>query len=552
MRLRARLILLIGIAAGPALALLIRVQLNSHASEIDNAQRKAEEAARAAALYSDASIQSLRQSMAGLHALLPRFQRDPQLCDEFAGRLSGFGPATVFGAFYENHWLCGSLDPAASLPGWDGRILVPSPKAPAGAEAASGEAPRPAAFTLVEPGDTQGGAGSFVAANVSAEWLNRTIGRYPLDMNTTVMLVDREGTVLARRPDPEPWVGKRIPGEVWSAVRDHAETIRDSVGLGLHSHIIAAAPLPSVPRELFALVGIDRDAALAHVNRAGLRNAALLGLIAIAVFASAAVSWETAGAITRRENRLIEAKAAAERVSAGQQRIADTIGHDLRNSVQTLVSFLRNLRRNSERPPDPAMIPYVARAVGDLRSSLDILIRASRLESGALEPRLRPVQLATLLEKIANDWRFYADTKGLALRVAAGPETIDTDPDLLRTIVANLVSNAIKHTDSGGVSVATASDTHGRVVISVEDTGKGIPLGKAKLIFEAFARLEPDKTDGLGLGLSIAKRSADLLGCEVTLDQDVASGCRFVVRLGGASEAQPPGRDVRGPSGAER
>lgn len=543
MRLRARLILLIVIAAGPALALLVRVQLDSHASEVDNAHRKAEEAARTAAFYSDAGIQSLRQSMAGLHALLPQFKRHPNLCDEFTGRLTGgFGHATVFGAFDDNHRLCGSLDAATSLAGWDGRILVPSPKAPASAETGSGEAPRPATFTLVEPGDTPGSAGAFVAANVSAEWLNRQIGRYPLDMSTSIMLVDRDGYVLARRPDPEPWTGRRITDEVWTNVRQlRPQTISDVAGLGFRSHIVASAPLPSFPNELFVLVGIDRDSALATVNRTGLRNAVMLCLIAIAIVATAAVTWETADAIMHREKRLIEARAAAERVAAGQQRIADTIGHDLRNSVQTLVSFLRNLRRNSDRPPDPVMIPYVARAVGDLRSSLDVLIRASRLESGALEPQLRPVQLSTFLKKMANDWQFYAETKGLTLSVTAGPECVESDPDLLRAIVGNLVSNAIKHTETGGVTVSTAADAHGRVTISVQDTGKGIPPGKAKVIFEAFARLEPDKTEGLGLGLSIAKRSADLIGCEVLLDREVQNGCRFVVRLGVSC---PPERDA--------
>ena len=536
MRLRARLILLIAIAAGPALALLVRIQLDSRSSEIDNAHRKAEEAARTAALYSDAGLQSLRQSMAGLYALLPQFRRHPHLCDEFTGKLTGgFGHATVFGAFHENDRLCGSLDAATSLAGWDGRIFVPSPRAPVGAEAASGEAPRPATFTLVEPGDTQGSAG-LVAASVSAEWLNRQIGRYPLGMNTTIMLVDRDGYVLARRPDPEPWLGRRIADATWSNIRQtRPQVVSDIAGLGFHSHIVASAPLPSFPSELFVLVGVDRDSALATINRTGLRNAVMLGLIAIAIVATAAVTWETADAIMHREKRLIEAKAAAERVAAGQQRIADTIGHDLRNSVQTLVSFLRNLRRNSERPPDPVMIPYVARAVGDLRSSLDVLIRASRLESGALEPRLRPVQLSTFLKKMANDWQFYAETKGLTLSVTAGPECVESDPDLLRTIVGNLVSNAIKHTEAGGVTVSTAADAHGRVTISVQDTGKGIPPGKARGIFEAFARLEPEKTDGLGLGLSIAKRSADLLGCEVLLDREVQHGCRFVVRLGGVS-----------------
>jgi signal transduction histidine kinase len=289
--------------------------------------------------------------------------------------------------------------------------------------------------------------------------------------------------------------------------------------------------VPAFSNDLFVLVGLDRDAEHAVVDRAVWKDALILGLIVLALIATAVASWETAGALTRHERTLTEAKATAERVAAGQQRIADTIGHDLRNSVQTLVSFLRNLRRNSTQPPDPTMLPYVARAIGDLRSSLDVLIRASRLEADALEPRSRSLQLSTFLKKVANDWQFFAETKGLALIVQAGSETVETDPDLLRTIVANLVSNSIKHTDSGTVTVSTGREADGRLGISVRDTGKGIPPEKAQIIFEAFSRLEPEKTEGLGLGLSIAKRSADLLGCEIVLDRGVESGCRFVVRL---------------------
>jgi signal transduction histidine kinase len=257
----------------------------------------------------------------------------------------------------------------------------------------------------------------------------------------------------------------------------------------------------------------------------------VLALVVLAIIATAVASWDTAGMLMRRERGLFEAKAEAERLAEGQQRIADTIGHDLRNSVQTLVSFLRNIRRNGDRPPDPSMMPYVARAIGDVRSALDVLIRASRLEANALEPQKRAVQLSTFLKKIANDWNFYAETKGIALNVTAGRECVDSDPDLLRSIVSNLVSNAIKHTESGGVFVSTVTEADGRVAIMVHDTGNGIPPDKAKVIFDAFARLEPEKTEGLGLGLSICKRSADLLGCELSLDQPAEGGSRFVVRL---------------------
>jgi signal transduction histidine kinase len=533
MRRHARLILLVGMAAGPALALLIQHQSDSRANLLAGVHRKAQNFAETAALYSEATIQGVRHVLIGLGTILPQFEKDPQLCTAVATKLDDeFNTVTLFGAFDANgHLLCGQREalsgtgigqdaPGATLP------LSASARFSVGQH---GEVPT---LQLVEPIKADGRTAGFIVASLSLEWLNTQLGHYPLSGNTILILADREGRVLARRPDPQDWLGQRLPDNVLENVSPRRpEGTRKVVGLDQRLRIVTSAPVPSFSNDLFVVIGLDRDTERAAIDRAAWQDAAILGLIVLALIATAVASWETAGALTRHERTLSEAKATAERVSVGQQRIADTIGHDLRNSVQTLVSFLRNLRRNSTQPPDPAMLPYVARAIGDLRSSLDVLIRASRLEANALEPHSRSLQLPTFLKKIGNDWQFYAETKGLKLIVQANSDIVETDPDLLRTIVANLVSNAIKHTDSGGVTISTVRDGDGRLGISVHDTGKGIPHEKAQIIFEAFSRLEPDKTDGLGLGLSIAKRSADLLGCEIVLDRTVDSGCRFVVRL---------------------
>lgn len=533
MRLHARLILLVGMAAGPALALLIQHQSDARASLLAGVHRKAQDFAETAALYSEATIQGVRHVLIGLGATLPQFEKDPDLCATVATKLDDeFRTGPLFSAFDANGaLLCGQREALSGTSIAQGMLDAPAPLSEAAGFSVGrhGEVPT---LQLVEPIKAEGRTAGFVVASLPLEWLNAQLGRYPLSGNTILMLADREGHVLARRPDPQNWLGQRLPDNVLENVSPRrAAGTRKVVGLDQRLRIVTSAPVPSFSNDLFVVIGLDRNLERAPIDRAAWQDAAILGLIILALVATAVATWETASALKRHERTLSEAKDTAERVAAGQQRIADTIGHDLRNSVQTLVSFLRNLRRNSAQPPDPAMLPHVARAIGDLRSSLDVLIRASRLEADALEPHNRSVQLATFLRKIANDWQFYAETKGLSLTVRADADTVETDPDLLRTIVANLVSNAIKHTDSGGVTVATERDAEGCLCISVRDTGKGIPPEKAQVIFEAFSRLEPEKTDGLGLGLSIAKRSADLLGCEIVLDRTVDSGCRFVVRL---------------------
>lgn len=532
MRLHARLILMIVIAAGPALGLLVYSQFDTRASQIAEIHRRAQETARSAAIYSAATIQGMRSVLVGIGPLLPRFETDRQLCSEIARHLNGRLENIVsFAAFDQSgRVLCGNPQVSPNFDNRTRQVLADGSRSSSMSVVEVGEPDTAAVVGLIEPVHREGGIGGFVAIALSLEWLNEEAERYPLPGDATLTLVGRDGRILARRPDVGNWLGKRLPESILQAVQSTAEGTLEIIGLDSRPRIAAFAPVPRLTDDLFVLIGIDRDQQLAAVRRMALRNTTALVLIVLAIAATAIASWQTAGSLLRRERQLADAKAAAERVAANQQRIADTIGHDLRNSVQTLVSFLRNLRRNSERPPDPSVMPYVARAVGDLRSSLDMLIRASRLEAGSLEPHRRTVQLSTFLKKLLDDWQFYAETKGLSLNLVAGAEMVETDPDLLRTILSNLVSNAIKHTDAGGVTVSVEPDASGHTCISVQDTGAGIPPQKAALIFEAFSRLEPEKTEGLGLGLSIAKRTADLLGCELALDRDERAGSRFFVK----------------------
>ena len=542
MRLHVRLMFLVGIAAGPALGLLIHSQSATHTAQLAQVQLKAQDLALSATFHTETRIQSLQQVLSGFAAMLPQVERNPALWSEAATKLGSGFRHVVFRAISHSTDRpdCGKADRSAGIAE---RPVGASGGAPTLALVKSGaiytkEPDAMAGITLAEPVIIDGKIAGTIKAHASAEWLTEGLGRFPLSQNTMIMLADSEGYVFARRPDPGAWLGRRLPDRVMEQVRmRQLDGTSEIDGLGERPVLAAAAAITSLPKALFVVVGLDHEAELGPIKHAGVIDVLVLALVILAIVATAVASWDTAGMLLRREQGLSEAKAAAERLAEGQQRIADTIGHDLRNSVQTLVSFLRNIRRNVDRPPDPLMMPYVARAIGDVRSALDVLIRASRLEANALEPQKRPVQLSTFLKKIANDWNFYAETKGIELTVTAGRECVDSDPDLLRTILSNLVSNAIKHTESGGVFMSTATEADGRVAIMVRDTGKGIPADKAKVIFDAFSRLEPEKTEGLGLGLSICKRSADLLGCELSLDEPAEGGSRFVVRLPAAPES---------------
>lgn len=167
---------------------------------------------------------------------------------------------------------------------------------------------------------------------------------------------------------------------------------------------------------------------------------------------------------------------------------------------------------------------------------LTTLLDLSRLEAGAIQPETADFDAAPLLRRIAAEFEAGCLAKGIALRVEVGSAPVASDRILLGRIVSNLLSNAVRYTDSGGVTLR--SRLRGtRVVIEVEDTGLGIPESERLRIFEAFVRLHERKIeDGLGLGLSIVERLSQLLGCEVTLDSEPGSGSTFAVSVPRAPE----------------
>jgi CheY-like chemotaxis protein len=152
----------------------------------------------------------------------------------------------------------------------------------------------------------------------------------------------------------------------------------------------------------------------------------------------------------------------------------------------------------------------------------------SRLDTGAMRPRLASVPLADLLERIQTDFAPIAREKRLKLVVMPTSLRVRSDPNLLRRLVQNLVSNAIKYTLTGKVLVG-ARRRGNQVVIQVMDSGIGIPPSKFRTVFKEFARLdEGAKTaSGLGLGLSIVDRIARVLSHPVELHSTHGKGTDF-------------------------
>jgi signal transduction histidine kinase len=157
----------------------------------------------------------------------------------------------------------------------------------------------------------------------------------------------------------------------------------------------------------------------------------------------------------------------------------------------------------------------------------------NRLEAGRLSVNMKQVQGAELLDEIKAELQGLCDLSGLACGWQADPglPPLHTDPGKLKVVLKNLVSNAVKFTEEGSITVA-AEEWQGGIEFSVTDTGIGISADAQAYIFEPFRQVDGSTTrsyDGSGLGLHMAKRLLEVLGGRITVESVVGQGSTFRV-----------------------
>jgi two-component system, sensor histidine kinase len=227
--------------------------------------------------------------------------------------------------------------------------------------------------------------------------------------------------------------------------------------------------------------------------------------------------------------RAEEAREAAERANLSKSRFLAAASHDLRQPLHALGLFVAALQSNIATPEGKRLVDNIQASVTAMEGLFNSLLDISRLDAGVITPHLRDVPIAPLLERIALDYRPAADGKEVAFRVRPCEAAVHTDPVLLERMLRNLVSNAIRYTQRGGVLVGCRR--RGTTVwFEVWDTGQGIPEDKQDEIFQEFVQLhnpERDRNKGLGLGLAIVRRLATLLGYPIELHSRPGRGSMF-------------------------
>jgi CheY-like chemotaxis protein/nitrogen-specific signal transduction histidine kinase len=219
--------------------------------------------------------------------------------------------------------------------------------------------------------------------------------------------------------------------------------------------------------------------------------------------------------------------------NSAMARLLAAASHDLRQPLQAIGLWVELLRMQAEGQETRRILGKVHETARGLERVVNSLLEISKLDLGAVEITAVDFPIRELLDRIAATFSPIARARNLSLVVRDSAAIVRSDPLLLERVLSNFVSNGIRHSERGGVLVGCRK--RGQCLsLEVWDTGIGIPLDRRAEIFQEFAQLHPDGRDrgrGVGLGLSIAKRIATMLGHPIYVDSRVGKGSCFRVQV---------------------
>ena len=222
-------------------------------------------------------------------------------------------------------------------------------------------------------------------------------------------------------------------------------------------------------------------------------------------------------------------KREVDRARNAKSRFLDTASNDMRHHLQTLNLLNGALRKTVTQPKAQEMFTMQGDALAELSDLLNSLLEISEFESGEVELNITETPIQGVFQQLQDEFEYQAEAKHLQLEFESQSEVALTDEMLLTRILRVLVSNAIRYTNEGEVKVFCRREPAG-LRITVQDSGVGMASDQLALIFEEFYRINNDpvaRNNGLGLGLSIAECSANLLGTTVNVASEPGRGSSF-------------------------
>lgn len=233
--------------------------------------------------------------------------------------------------------------------------------------------------------------------------------------------------------------------------------------------------------------------------------------------------------VAERTDEYRAARAEAERANQAKSRFLAAISHDLAQPLNAAHLFTHALQQRSSDSALRDSLGQIDAALTSAETLLSGLLDVSRLDAGGLVPKVEAFALDGLLQGLVSEFSLMAQDKGLHLRAPRTRVWVHTDPNLLRRVLQNFLSNAVRYAHTGSVLLGVRRRA-GRIEIGIYDQGPGIAAEHQRLIFEEFRRLDRGG-QGLGLGLSIAERIARLLSLPLRLVSQPGRGTCFAVEV---------------------
>ena len=239
-------------------------------------------------------------------------------------------------------------------------------------------------------------------------------------------------------------------------------------------------------------------------------------------------------------------KEIAEEASRAKSRFLAAASHDLRQPVHAMGLFIGALRNVPMNREGQRLIKQIEMSADAIDRLFAALLDISKLDAGVVSICRQAFPINSVLARVCDDYSGEATAKGVTLSHVRCRAIVDSDPALVERIARNLVSNAVRYTDAGRIVVGCRR-RRSSVAIQVWDTGRGIPLDQQELVFQEYYQVdnpERDREKGLGLGLAIVRRVADLLECDLRMRSEPGRGSCFEIALPSVSDAATPIRDA--------
>jgi signal transduction histidine kinase len=429
-------------------------------------------------------------------------------------------------------------------------------------------------ITIAYPSfDPNGPVHAVVFVGLDLTWLSSIAAGAQLPPKAVLLAVDEKGTVFARYPEPEKWLGKSAVTPLIKTIIAQKEGVTEEEGLDGVRRLYGFTTLHRLSKTgaLFVSVGIPEDVAFANSNRIFYDS---LVVFLIASLLAAAGTWLGAHLLIRRrlENLVAAARALGEveppetlttsskkpdervgqfdevveqmrlsvnKATGRQADFAAMIAHDLRNPLQTIGCAASQLREPGQtKEDDQRLIDIIQGSCDDLANILNDFLDFSKYRAGYLNLTKEEIDVADLLRHAQIKYLPRAQETKIRLETALehGLGFIAADRQKLEQLLDNLLSNALKFTAAEGEIEIGARKEGDGVQIWVRDTGVGIAPAEAKTLFSKYVQTgsaRKSEKEGTGLGLLICKMIAEGHGGRIRVESELGQGTTFHVWIPG-------------------